>query len=763
MGRQRRERQNVPTNQAQRAAAAPGQRAGMLAMAAWCASPAEVAALLAARHGDPFSLLGPHQVAGQRVLRAFVPGAETLHAGTVPLALRDPAGFFEGLIPPGPYALHATRGATAWTLEDPYRFGPTLGPLDDHLLVEGTHSLLPQRLGAHPCVHEDVAGVRFAVWAPNARRVSVVGGFNQWDGRRHPMRKRLDSGLWEIFLPGLGLGLAYKYEILGADGVVLPLKADPYGFAAELRPANASVVANPVHAWGDAAWMAARATTPARRLPMAIYEVHAPSWRRHPDGRCYSWDELAAALIPYVLDLGFTHIELMPVMEHPLDASWGYQPVGLHAPTARMGEPAGLMRLVDAAHQAGLGVILDWVPAHFPRDAHGLAHFDGGALYEHADPRRGYHATWQTAVYDFGRREVAAFLAANALFWLTRYHADGLRVDAVSAMVQLDHARGPGEWAPNPDGSTENHDAIRFLRQTNALVASQAPGALMVAEEATDFPGVTRQLAADQGLGFGFKWNMGWMNDTLCYLEMNPLFRRWHHKLMNFGLMYAFSEDFILPLSHDEVVHGKGTLLSRIQGDDWQRFATLRAYYGFMWGHPGKKLLFMGQEFAPWREWSEEGELDWWLLAHPPHQGMQQLVRDLNRLHRTLPALHARDCEPEGFRWLDADDADHSVFTWLRQDGEAGPPVVVLCNFTPVPRHAYRVGLPCAGPWREVLNTDAASYGGANLGNMGGVVAESVPANGQPASALVTLPPLATLYLVPGDGTGNAAAGGTIP
>ncbi len=714
-------------------------------MAEWRASDEAVAALLAARHGDPFAVLGPHVVAGQRVLRALVPGAETLAAGGVALARRDDAGFFEGVIPPGPYALRATRGADAWSFEDPYRFGPTLGPLDDHLLVEGTHARLPERLGAHPCEHEGVAGVRFAVWAPNARRVSVVGGFNQWDGRRHAMRKRVDSGLWEIFLPGLGLGDAYKYEILGADGVVLPLKADPFGFAAELRPANASVVADPRHVWGDAAWMAARAKQPARRLPMAIYEVHAPSWRVHPDGRCYSWDELSAALIPYVLEMGFTHVELMPVMEYPLDASWGYQPVGMHAVTARMGEPEGLMRLIDAAHRAGLGVILDWVPAHFPRDAHGLARFDGGPLYEHPDPKRGYHATWQTAVFDYGRREVAAYLAANALFWLQRYHADGLRVDAVSAMVHLDHARGPDEWAPNADGSTTNHEAVAFLRQLNALVASQAPGALMVAEEATDFPQVTRPA----GLGFQFKWNMGWMNDTLRYLVTDPVHRRWRHGLMNFAMMYAFNEDFILPLSHDEVVHGKGTLLGRLPGDDWQRFATLRAYYGFMWGHPGKKLLFMGQEFAPWREWSEAGELDWWLLQHKPHQGMQTLVRDLNGLHRGVAALHARDCEAEGFRWLDADDAERSIFAWMRLDGEDGPPVVVLSNFTPVPRHGYRVGLPMAGEWREVLNTDSACYGGANLGNMGVVLAAAVPAQGQEASALITLPPLATLYLMP--------------
>lgn len=719
---------------------------------AWRAAQADVTAILEARHGDPFAVLGPHDVGGVRVLRAFVPGAEALTANGEPLCRRDPAGFFEGPIPTGPYTLRATRGEDSWAFEDPYRFGPTLGPLDDHLLVEGTHHRLPERLGAHPCMHQGVTGTRFAVWAPNARRVSVVGEFNAWDGRCHPMRKRVDSGLWEIFLPGIGEGAAYKYEILGADGRLCPLKADPFGLASEPRPATASVVAAPRHEWHDAAWLMERSAVPARRRPMAVYEVHAPSWRRHPDGRFHTWDELAAALIPYVVDLGFTHIELMPVMEHPLDASWGYQPVGLHAVTARMGDPAGLMRLIDAAHRAGIGVILDWVPAHFPRDAHGLARFDGTTLYEHADPRRGFHATWQTAVFDYGRREVAAFLTANALFWLRRYHADGLRVDAVSTMVHLDHARGPDEWSPNEDGSTANREAIAFLRRLNAVVAREAPAAVMIAEEATDYPHVTREVAGDQGLGFGFKWNMGWMNDTLRYLAMDPVHRRWHHGLMNFAMMYAFNEDFILPLSHDEVVHGKGTLLGRIPGDDWQRFATLRAYYAFMWGHPGKKLLFMGQEFAPWREWSEERELDWWLLQLQPHQGIQALVRDLNRLHRALPALYARDCEPEGFRWIEADDAAHSVFAWLRFDSAGGPPVAVVSNFTPVPRHRYRLGLPQGGTWRELLNTDATCYGGANLGNLGVVAAEAVPAHGFAASAEVTIPPLATLYLVPDGG-----------
>ncbi len=720
-------------------------------MTGWAAAEAAVEAIIAGRHGDAFAVLGPHAVPEGTVLRAFLPDAAAVElvtdAGALPLPRRHAAGFFEALVSqplPPRYRLRARYADSVVEGHDPYAFGPTLGALDDHLLVEGTHQALHERLGAHVLRHEGVEGVRFAVWAPQAARVSVVGEWNRWDGRRQPMRKRVDSGLWEIFIPGIATGTAYKYEILGPDGALQPLKADPFGFAAELRPANASVVARiDGFRWTDAAWQAAKRDW--RRAPMAIYEVHAFSWKRHPDGRLWNWDELAADLIPYVADMGFTHIELMPVMEHPLDASWGYQPIGLHAVTQRLGGPEGLARFIDAAHAAGLGVLLDWVPAHFPRDAHGLAWFDGAALYEHPDPLRGFQPNWQTAVFDFGRREVAAFLTSNALFWLRHYHADGLRVDAVSSMIHLDHARGPGQWRPNPDGSTDNKDAIGFLRQLNATIAAACPQALTAAEEATDYPGVSRP----EGLGFGFKWNMGWMNDTLRYIAKEPVHRRWHHNLMTFGLMYAFSENFILPLSHDEVVHGKGSLLGRLPGDDWQRFATLRAYYAFMWGHPGKKLLFMGGEFAQWREWSETRELDWWLLRHVPHQGMQRLVRDLNRLHRAQPALHARDCEPEGFRWIEPDDAAQSCFTWLRFGGPGDPPVAVLCNFTPVPRHGYRIGLPSAGRWREVLNTDAACYGGSNLGNAGMVAAEAVPSHGQPASALVTLPPLGAIYLMP--------------
>lgn len=724
---------------------------------AWRAPPGAVEALLAARHGDPFAVLGPHAAPGGLVIRALVPDVEALWvvpadgSAATPLPRRDGA-CFEGLLPgralPFGYRLRAERHGGAWEFEDPYRFGETLGPLDDHLMLEGTHRRLHQRLGAHHTLHEGVDGTRFAVWAPNAARVSVVGAFNGWDGRRHPMRKRVDSGVWELFIPGLGAGTPYKYEILSRDGVVQPLKADPFGRAAEMRPSTASLVpADAPFAWDDADFVAARPGTQSRRAPISIYEVHAPSWRRHPDQRFYDWDDLIASLIPHVAWMGFTHIELMPVMEHPLDESWGYQPIGLHAPTARLGDPEGLKRFIAACHAQGIGVLLDWVPAHFPKDAHGLARFDGGTLYEHPDPLRGFHRAWGTAVFDYGRREVAAFLASNALYWMEEFHADGLRVDAVSTMVHLDHGRAPGEWTPNKEGGTENPEAVAFLRQVNALVEEEHPGAIMVAEEATSWPGVSRP-ASKGGLGFRYKWNMGWMNDTLRYVAIDPIHRRWHHKLITFGMMYAFSEDFVLPLSHDEVVHGKGSLLGRLPGDDWQRFATLRAYYAMMWAHPGKKLLFMGGEIAQWREWSEAREIDWWLLQFAPHQGVQRLVRDLNLLYRSMPALHARDAEPEGFRWIDADDEARSIFSWLRFDGEGGAPVAMICNMTPVPHVGLRFGLPRAGVWREVLNTDAAEYGGSGVGNLGGVVAERLAFQGFPASATVTVPPLGTIWLV---------------
>jgi 1,4-alpha-glucan branching enzyme len=733
----------------------------MNALAAWQASDGDVAAIMEARHADPFGVLGLHRAPpgsmNGTVLRAFVPGAETVtaidEAGTpvARLEQRGTTGFFEALLPERSsrftYRLHATRAAARWTFRDPYAFGPALGPLDEHLLVEGTHKLLYEKLGAHVLTHEGVEGVHFAVWAPHALRVSVVGDFNAWDGRRHAMRKRIDSGMWEIFIPDIGEGSVYKFEILSAQGELLPLKADPFGYAAELRPSTASVVAHTENFhWNDGDWMAARARLDARRAPVSIYEVHLGSWRRHPDGGFLTWDELAAHLIPYAADLGFTHLEFLPVCEHPLDISWGYQPIGLFAPTRRFGDPAGFARLVDRAHNAGLGIILDWVPAHFPTDVHGLAWFDGTALYEHPDPRRGFHPDWNTAIYDYGRREVANYLVASSLYWLDRFHIDGLRVDAVASMLYLDYSRRPGEWLPNAEGGNRNHDAVRFLQHTNTLAYGAHPGIMMIAEESTAWPGVSYPADAG-GLGFGFKWNMGWMHDTLGYLGRDPVHRRWHHDRLTFGLLYAFSENFVLPLSHDEVVHGKGSIIGRIPGDNWQKFATLRAYYAFMWGYPGKKLLFMGSEFGQWTEWDSNGELDWPLLDVPTHGGVRDCLRDLNRLYRELPALHARDCEGDGFRWIVVDDHEQSVVAWLRTGAEGDAPVVVVCNFTPVPRDNYRIGLPRSGAWREVLNTDAAGYGGSGLGNLGNVMAEAKPSHGLAASASVLLPPLATVFL----------------
>ncbi|MBS7537843.1 1,4-alpha-glucan branching protein GlgB [Ancylobacter lacus] len=726
-------------------------------MFAWQAPDREVDALMGARHPDPFALLGPHETPDGVVIRAFVPDADSLVVlepdGTpvLELAARAP-GFFEGLVPGRPawarYVLKAANAGGDWTLEDPYSFGPVLGPLDDHLLLEGRHRQLYERLGSHPCEHEGREGVRFAVWAPNAARVSVVGDFNRWDGRLHQMRKRVDSGLWEIFAPGLGEGAIYKYEIVAADGRLLPLKADPFGQRGEFRPATGSIVARTDRfEWTDADFLAGRGEGEARRKPMATYEVHLGSWRRGEGGRFLTYDELADELIPYVAWMGFTHIELLPVSEHPLDASWGYQPIGLFAPTSRFGDPEGFARFVDAAHRAGIAVILDWVPAHFPTDIHGLAHFDGGPLYEHADPRRGFHPDWNTAIYDFGRREVANFLMASALYWLDRFHVDGLRVDAVASMLYLNYSRREGEWSPNPDGSNDNKDAVAFLRQANETIYALNPGVAVIAEESTTWSGVSSPVDAG-GLGFGFKWNMGWMHDTLDYLSLDPVHRHWHHDKITFGFTYLFTENFVLPLSHDEVVHGKGTVLSRMGGDDWQKFASVRAYYAMMWAYPGKKLLFMGQEFAQRDEWSEARALDWHVVWDGSrHQGVQLLVRDINALYTKVPALYARDCEPEGFRWIVVDDSAQSVFAWLREDGEGGAPVAMVVNFTPVPRSFYRLGLPRAGRWREVLNTDAGCYGGSGIGNLGGVVATETPAHGYPASAELVLPPLACLYL----------------
>ena len=723
----------------------------------WRTRDAEIEAVVSGRHGDPFRLLGLHRSGTSWIARAFVPGAERLElfeplgSSLGEIARRHPAGFFEGTVPLEghvPLRYRASNATASWDVADAYLLGPVLGELDDYFIGEGNHLRLYDRLGAHPMRHEGHEGVHFGVWAPNASRVSVVGDFNQWDGRRHVMRKRLDTGVWEIFVPGAHEGQCYKYEILDASGKLLPLKSDPFGFAAELRPKTASRVARTDgFAWTDADYVNLRKAKDPRRVPMSIYEVHLGSWRRKEDGTFLSYDELAETLIPYVAEMGYTHLELLPISEHPFDPSWGYQPTGLYAPTSRFGDPQGFARFIDRAHAAGLGVILDWVPAHFPTDEHGLARFDGTALYEHEDPRQGFHPDWNTAIYNFGRREVSSFLLNNALFWLERYHVDGLRVDAVASMLYLDYSRKEGEWIPNRHGGRENLEAIAFLQRVNHEAYGQNPGIMTIAEESTAFPGVSKPTSAD-GLGFGFKWNMGFMHDTLNYLKREPIHRKHHHSELTFGLLYAFSENFVLPLSHDEVVHGKGSLLNKMAGDAWQKFASLRAYYAFMWGYPGKKLLFMGQEMAPWSEWSEAKGLDWHLLDEAPHRGVQALVRDLNRCYRSRPALYARDCEPEGFQWLVVDDREHSVFAWARYSGEGDPPVVVVSNFTPVPREGYMLPVPSAGRWLEIINTDAAGYGGSGMGNLGAVKAEAEPLHGQPARARVTLPPLATLYFM---------------
>jgi len=710
-------------------------------------------AVIAGRHADPFSLLGVFPGPGGTFARALVPGAETVSAFTLDgravgeLALVDPGGLFEGQVAVDqrrPLRYRAVRGGESWDLVDPYSFGPVLGPLDDYYIAEGTHRRLFDRLGAHPMTHEGAAGTHFAVWAPNASRVAVVGDFNGWDGRRHVMRRRGDIGVWEIFLPGIGPGARYKFEIAAANGAVLPLKADPFAFASELRPQTASIVAaSPDFVWTDERWLADRANGDNRRKPMAIYEVHAGSWQRADDGGFLSWDALGDRLIPHLVDHGFTHVEFLPVAEHPFDPSWGYQTTGLYAPTARFGPPEAFARFVDRAHGAGIGVILDWVPAHFPTDAHGLARFDGTALYEHADPRQGFHPDWNTAIYNFGRREVVAFLVNNALFWAEKYHVDGLRVDAVASMLYLDYSRRQGEWIPNAAGGRENLEAITFLQAANRAVHAAHPGFLMIAEESTAWPRVT-QPVHEGGLGFGFKWNMGFMHDTLRYLARDPVHRTHHHDDLTFGLLYAFSENFVLPLSHDEVVHGKGSLLHKMAGDDWQKFATLRAYYGLMWAYPGKKLLFMGQEFAQRAEWSEARALDWELCRHAPHAGMLSLVADLNRLYRAVPALHARDCEPEGFAWAIVDDRRNSVFAFLRR-APGAPTVLVVSNFTPVAHDGYVVPVPQGGRWIERLNTDAAIYGGTGKGNLGGVDAHQGPDGA--ARVTLTLPPLSTVML----------------
>jgi 1,4-alpha-glucan branching enzyme len=714
-------------------------------------------AIVGGAHGNPFAVLGPHVVEGGIAISAFVPGAQRLSviepgAGRTITELRrlDWHGFFSGFLPGyttvPDYRLYAEWGDDNRELDDPYRFAPLIGEMDSYLIGEGSHRRLWERLGAHVVTHQGVSGVHFAVWAPNARRVSVVGDFNHWDGRQYSMRLHPGIGVWEIFLPGLGEGAIYKYEILGANGKLLPLKADPFGFGGELRPKNASVVRKvDAFPWRDDGWRTARKEKQGVDAPISIYEVHLGSWRRGEDNRFLTYDELADQLIPYVQEMGFTHIELLPITEYPFDGSWGYQPIGLFAVTARHGEPAAFARFVDRCHAAGIGVLLDWVAGHFPTDEHGLGRFDGTALYEHEDPRLGFHQDWNTLIYNYGRAEVVNYLCANALFWLDVYHLDGLRVDAVASMLYLDYSRKEGEWLPNRHGGRENLEAIDFLKRANELAYGADDSVITVAEESTAWPGVSRPTYAG-GLGFGFKWNMGWMHDTLVYMSKEPVHRRWHHQQMTFGLLYAFDENFVLPLSHDEVVHGKGTILTRMPGDDWQKFANLRAYYAFMWGHPGKKLLFMGQEFGQRAEWNADRSLDWHLLDAGRHKGVQTLVRDMNRLYRDEAALHQLDCDGAGFEWLESNDAEASVLAWLRKGRDGAAPVLVICNFTPAPRQGYRLGLPAGGRWREILNTDAGAYGGSGMGNLGLVEAEEVASHGRPFSAVITVPPLATVW-----------------
>jgi 1,4-alpha-glucan branching enzyme len=709
-------------------------------------------------HGDPHSVLGAHKYNGGVVVRALRPAAQAVkvHAGDQDVELEQvhPGGVFEGVVPgaqiPLDYELEVDYpDGNVFTLRDPYSFSPTFGELDLHLAGEGRHERLYERLGAHVIQHQGVEGTAFAVWAPNAKAVSVVGDFNSWDGRLHQMRSLGSTGIWELFLPDVGEGCNYKYEILTQEGEIR-LKADPYAFQAEMPPKTASVVHRSHYEWSDDDWCRTRGDTVPLDRPVSIYEVHLGSWRLNPleDNRSLNYDELAEELAAYAKDMGFTHIELLPVMHHPFSGSWGYQVTGYFAPTPRFGSPDDFKKFVDALHQQDIGVILDWVPAHFPRDDFALARFDGTHLYEHADPRRGAHPDWGTLVFNFGRNEVRNFLLSNALYWLREYHADGVRVDAVASMLYLDYSRKAGEWVPNEFGGREDLDAVSFLQQMNEMVHARQPGVISAAEESTAWPGVSRPVYVG-GLGFGFKWNMGWMHDTLEYFQQDPVYRRYHHHQLTFSLMYAFSENFILPLSHDEVVHGKGSLFNKMPGDRWQKHANLRALYAYMWSHPGKKLLFMGQEFAQEAEWSHERSLDWHLLEEGDKSGIQSLVRDLNRAYRDEPALWEVDFDPVGFYWIEPNDSDSNVVVFARASKDQERVLITAMNLAPVVRGPYRIGLPRAGRWKELINTDAEQYGGSGVGNMGSVEAEPIPWHGQPFSAEVMLPPLAALWLVP--------------
>jgi 1,4-alpha-glucan branching enzyme len=714
--------------------------------------------ILAGQHHDPHSVLGAHETPEGTVVRALRPLARSVEV-VLPDGTRYPMqhvheGVFSATVPPSATAdgyqlavSYADSGAELLA-DDPYRHLPTLGEMDLHLIGEGRHEELWQVLGAR--VRPDLGGTAFAVWAPSARGVRVIGDFNHWDGRAHPMRSLGSSGVWELFLPSVGGGARYKYEICGQDGA-WHRKADPMAALAEAPPATASVVYESGYEWADEDWMTARAERDPLREPMSIYEVHIGSWR---PGLSYA--ELAESLVRYVQEHNFTHVEFMPVAEHPYGGSWGYQVTSYYAPSARFGTPDEFRHLVDRLHQAGIGVFVDWVPAHFPKDGWALARFDGTQLYEHADPRRGEHPDWGTLIFDFGRREVRNFLVANAVYWLEEFHIDGLRVDAVASMLYLDYSRKGGEWTPNVLGGRENLDAVSFLQEVNATCYKRAAGIVMIAEESTAWPGVTRPVHLG-GLGFGLKWNMGWMHDTLSYLAHDPVYRRYHHNELTFSMMYAYSENFALPLSHDEVVHGKGSLLGKMPGDDWKKFATLRALFGYMWAHPGKQLLFMGSEFGQRGEWSQERGLDWPVvegtvvegtaLEGPAHAGLQRLVSDLNVAYRKLPPMWQEDFSPAGFSWIDANDAFGNVISFLRF-AEGAPAVACIANFSGDPHYDYRLGLPSAGRWREAINSDATDYGGSGVGNMGQVRATSVPWHGRPASAVLTVPPLAVLWLV---------------
>ena len=709
-------------------------------------------------HHDPHSILGAHPGERGVVVRAFRPGAAAVRvapegSGRVRMKRVHPAGIYEATVKgaelPLAYLIEADYpDGHRVSQRDPYSFSPTLGALDLHLAGEGRHEELYRRLGAHPRAVDGVEGTAFAVWAPSARAVSVVGDFNGWDGRLHQMRSLGPSGIWELFVPDISCGEIYKYELRTSDGS-LQLRADPFAFRAEEPPRTASIVFRPKHRWQDGDWARRRSAAVPWTEPMSIYEVHLGSWRRNPleGNRSLTYLELADELAAYALDLGFTHVELLPVMHHPFAGSWGYQVTGYFAPAPAFGSPDDLRAFVERLHAAGVGVILDWVPAHFPRDEFALARFDGTALYEHEDPRRGAHPDWGTLVFNYGRNEVRNFLLANALFWLDEYHADGLRVDAVASMLYLDYSRKPDEWLPNRFGGRENLEAVEFLRELNTVTHLHEKGVIMAAEESTAWPGVSEPVDAG-GLGFGFKWNMGWMHDTLEYFKLDPVHRRHHHDELTFSLVYAFTENFVLSLSHDEVVHGKGSLLAKMPGDRWQQLANLRALFGYMWAHPGKKLLFMGGELAQEGEWNHDGSLDWHLLERPGHEGVQALVRDLNRAYRAEPALWEVDFSPDGFRWLELNDADANVLVFARFSHNGSNLLVCACNLSPVPRTAYRVGLPGAGAWRELLNTDATRYGGSGIEN-GTIEAESLPWHDQQFSAEVTLPPLAVVWLVP--------------